>query len=411
MQIPAMLAFCSILIIALLIPWCSGLCKKNSHLIITVLALGAAFAARAWFINYQSGDYNTFLCKWVEYFRASGGFRGLSGSVGNYNLPYLYFLAAFSYLPINDLHLIKLLSIAFDVVLAFGIMKLTGVFTRSSGKRLAAYLITLLLPTVVINGAMWGQCDSIYVAFAVLAVFLVMTGRPNASMVCMALSFGFKLQAVFIMPLFLVMLFAGRIRIRNYLAFPLSYIILILPAALLGRPFKDAFLLYYNQAETVGAGLNYNSPSMYALFPNNLGASSVSALGIVITFLFMLLIILWAWNRRASLTDEALLGIALFLAVGIPFLLPHMHDRYFFLADVLTLVPAVLYVKYAPMTFFTSFASFLCYYAYLNQRYLLPISFGAIALIGVLLIILGFTAQRLSSQRPGKVRKKINVFF
>lgn len=408
MQIPTMLIFCLLLIIALLVPYCSGLCKKNSTLFITVLALGAAFAVRAWFMNYQSGDYNTFLCKWVEYFRISGGFRGLAGSVGNYNLPYLYFLAAFSYLPLSDLHLIKLLSIAFDILLAFSMLKLCGLFTRSPEKRLAAYLITLLLPTVVINGAMWGQCDSIYVAFAILSFYYVMSGHPNLSMVCIALSFGFKLQAVFIMPLYLVMLFAGKIRIRNYFVFPLSYLALILPAVLLGHPFKDAFLLYYNQAETVGAGLNYNSPSMYALISGSVNSSSVSALGVAVTFLFVLLVFLWAWNRRACLTDEALLGIALLFVVGIPFLLPHMHDRYFYMADVLTLLPAVLYVKYAPVTVFTSFASFLCYYSYLNQRYLLHPRYGAIALIAVLLILLAFTAQRLSSNRPQKINVTIS---
>lgn len=410
MQIPLMLVFCSILLISLIIPWREGLCRKNSTLLITVLALGIAFAARAWFMDYQSGDYNTFLCKWVQYFRDAGGFKGLSGSVGNYNLPYLYFLAAFSYLPLSDLHLIKLLSIVFDVVLAFGMMRLAGVFTRSPSKRLAAYLITLLLPTVVINSAMWGQCDSIYVAFAVLSIYYVLSGRPNVSMVCMALSFGFKLQAVFIMPLYFVLLFAKKIRIRNYLVFPLSYLIIILPAVLLGHPLKDAFLLYYNQAETVGSGLNYNSPSIFALIRGD-NASALSAIGVAVAFIFVLLIFLWAWNRRSCLTNEALLGIAVLFAVGIPFLLPHMHDRYFFMADVLTLMPAVLYAKYFPATVFTSFASFLCYYSYMNSRYLLHPRYGALALIAVLLIILGFTAQRLSSHRPENSRLKIKVIF
>lgn len=411
MQIPTMLLFCFILLAALIVPWREGLCKKSSRLIITVLALGIAFTARTVFINYQSGDYNTFLCHWVEYFRQNGGFKGLDGSVGNYNLPYLYFLALFSYIPLNDLHLIKLLSIIFDVVLAFGMMKLTGVFTRSADKRLAAYLITLLLPTVVINGAMWGQCDSIYTAFAVLAFWLVLSGRPNASMVCMALSFGFKLQAVFIMPLYAVLLFAGKIKLKNFLVFPLTYLILILPAVLMGRPFKDAFLLYYYQADTVGAGLNYNSPSLFAFVSGGVNTAALSAVAVAAAFLFVLLIFLWAWKRRSSLNDEALLGIALLFAVGIPFLLPHMHDRYFFMADVLTLLPAVLYAQYAPMTALTSFASFLCYYAYLSRHYLLTLNYGAAALVGVLLILLSFTAQRLNSNRPARSEQKINVTF
>ena len=230
-------------------------------------------------------------------------------------------------------------------------------------------------------------------------------------MVCMALSFGFKLQAVFIMPLYLVMLFAGKIKIRNYLVFPLTYFIEILPAVLLGRPLRDAFLLYYQQADTVGSGLNYNSPSMYALFKNDVNAFDISVIGVAITFLCVFLVFLWAWKRRGCLTNEALLGIALLFVVGIPFLLPHMHDRYFFMADVLTLLPAVLYAKYAPMPVFTGFASFLCYYSYLNQHYLLHPRWGAFALIGVLLMILAFTVQRMGSHRFENRPQKINVVF
>ncbi len=395
MQPEIMLIFAAVLIIALIIPWLEGLCKKSSHLIIVVVALALAFALRAWLIDFQSGDYNVFLSKWVEYFRSSGGFAGLSSSIGNYNLPYLYFLALFSYLPLNDLHLIKLLSILFDVILAFGMMKLCGVFTRSASKRLAAYLITLLLPTVVINGAMWGQCDSIYVAFAILAFWLVLSDKPKLSMVCMALSFGFKLQAVFIMPLYLVLLFAKKIKFRHYFIFPITYIVEIIPAVAMGRPFLDAFLLYFRQADTVGSGLNYNSPSMFALFSGSANVAALSALGIALAFLFVFLIFLRTWRHRDNLSSEALLGIALLFVIGIPFFLPHMHDRYFFMADVLTLLPAVLYARYAPVTILTSFASGICYYSYLNQAYLLPTRYGAIALIGVLIIVFTFTEERL----------------
>ena len=213
------------------------------------------------------------------------------------------------------------------------------------------------------------------------------------------------------MPLYAVLLFAGKIKLKNFLVFPLTYLILILPAVLMGRPFKDAFLLYYYQADTVGAGLNYNSPSLFAFVSGGVNTAALSAVAVAAAFLFVLLIFLWAWKRRSSLNDEALLGIALLFAVGIPFLLPHMHDRYFFMADVLTLLPAVLYAQYAPMTALTSFASFLCYYAYLSRHYLLTLNYGAAALVGVLLILLSFTAQRLNSNRPARSEQKINVTF
>jgi len=399
MEVQTMFIFGVILLIALLIPWFEGLLKKSHYLLIAVIALGLAFAIRGSLMNYRSGDYNTFLIHWVEHFRLNGGFNGFAQDIGNYNVPYLYFLALFSYLPLNDLYLIKLLSIAFDVVLAFGMMKITGLFTRSAPRRLAAYLITLLLPTVIINGAMWGQCDSIYTAFAVLAFWLILSDRPKLSMVCMALSFGFKLQAVFLMPIFLVMLFAKKIKIHHYFIFPLTYIVLIIPAVLFGRPFIKTLTLYFNQAHSIGTGLNYNSPSIFAMVSGDVSTAALSAVGVAAAFLFVIAILVWAWIRRDNLKNESLLGIAILFVVGIPLLLPHMHDRYFFMADVFTLLPAILYAGYAPVTLFASFASLLCYYSYFNLEYFLPLRYGTFALIAVLLVFFTFTAERIDSKR------------
>ena len=402
MDFHVIVIFGVVLLSALFIPFFEGLLKKQKYFWITVACIAAAFVLRGLMLDYQSGDYNVFLTKWVDYFRTNGGFAGLKDSIGNYNIPYLYFLALFSYSGIRDLYLIKLLSIAFDVVLAFGMMKLAGVYTRSLPRRLAAYLVTLLLPTVILNGAYWGQCDSIYASFAVLSLWLVLSGRPKSSMVCMALSFSFKLQAVFIMPLFLVMLFAGKIKFRHFFIFPLTYVLEILPAVLLGRPFKDALLLYFNQAETVGSGLNYNSPSIFAFVNGEINAAPVSVAGVAITFIFVFAILFWALSKRRHLGNHALMGIALLFVVGIPFLLPHMHDRYFFMADVLILLPAVLYTGFIPVAFFVSFASLLCYYSYLTQTYLMPLRYGALSLLGVLICLFIYTADKLNSRRYGR---------
>lgn len=398
LEIQSVIIFGVILIVAMLIPVFEGLVNSKGRYLFLVLGLAAAFAIRGLLMNYQSGDYNTFLSHWVEFFRLNDGFSGISQSVGNYNLPYLYFLALFSYLPLNDLYLIKLLSIAFDVVLAFGIMKIVSIYTFSENKRLAAYLITLLMPTVLLNGAYWGQCDSIYTAFAVLAIWCVMTEKPKSAMAFMALSFGFKLQAVFILPFFLIFLFTGKMKLRHLLVFPLTYIIEILPAVFLGRPITDAFMLYFNQANTVGSGLSYNSPSLFSIFKDITNVDAVSVIAIVWTFIYMLLILFWAWRKRYSISNESLLGLALLLVIGIPFLLPHMHDRYFFMADVLILVLAILYQRYAILTILVSFASLNCYYAYLNTAYFLPLSYGGFSLIVVMLILFRFTAESLATK-------------
>ena len=52
------------------------------------------------------------------------------------------------------------------------------------------------------------------------------------------------------------------------------------------------------------------------------------------------LLAVWFWLHRDDCSDRALVLAAALLAVAIPFFLPHMHDRYFFAADALTLALA-----------------------------------------------------------------------
>ena len=106
--------------LCMLILYFEGLLRRSSHVVTAAVLVVAAFGVRLACMSHVTLDYENFLAGWVQFFRENGGFRALSQSVGNYNVPYLYFLAAFSYSSMNDLYLIKLLSIFFDVMLAWG---------------------------------------------------------------------------------------------------------------------------------------------------------------------------------------------------------------------------------------------------------------------------------------------------
>lgn len=384
---------------ALVLLYVSGMLRRPEQVVICALLIAGAFVIRALCMSHVTLDYETFLSQWVKFYRENGGFAALGQKIGNYNLPYLYFLAFFSYIGINDLILIKALSVIFDVILAWAVMKLVGIFTRSHVKQLAGFFFALYLPTVVLNGAYWGQCDSIYSAFAVLAIYLALSGRGAAGMVCIAVSFAFKLQAVFIMPIFVVLLIGKRVKLWHFILFPVTYVVLMLPAVFAGYPLKDTITLYFDQMGTVGGGLNYNSSSIYAFANGVSNESLASALGIFAAFMLMAAVFAWAWARRTHLNDWAILGCAVILCVGIPYLLPHMHERYFFVADILTLVLAAAAPEFIAMPILTQFASLLGYHAYLKQRYLLPMSYGAAALAVVLICAVFFTSVKLRGSR------------
>ena len=369
---------------------------------VCALLISAAFCLRGLALDYETLDYQNFLTHWVAFFRDNGGFKALDTPVGNYNIPYLYFLALFSYSGIRDLYLIKLLSIFFDVILAWACMLLLGRYTQNRAVRLSCFFAVLFWPTVVLNGALWGQCDGIYVALAVLGIYLALSDRPVLSMICAALSFGFKLQAVFILPVYAVLWLQGKFKLRHFLVFPLSYVVLVLPAVLLGRPFMDTITLYLNQTGSVGDGLNYNSPSVFAFFDNVRDPSGAANFAIAAALFFMLAVLELCLIYRRRLNDRAVLGAVVLFAIGIPFLLPHMHDRYFFAADILTLVLSFVDVRFAAAAVLTQFASLLGYHAYLKMRYLLLMYHGARALILALLMEAVFFALSL-------IRKKFET--
>lgn len=384
---------------ALVLLYLTGVLKRPEHVVICAALIAGAFVIRGFCMNHVTADYETFLSQWVDYYRQNGGFAALGDKIGNYNLPYLYFLCLFSYIGINDLYLIKALSIVFDVVLAWGGMQLVGLLTRSTGKKLAAFFLILYWPTVILNGAYWGQCDSIYVAFAVLSIYLALKNRGAAAMICIAVSFAFKLQAVFVMPIFVVLLIGRRVKLWHFLLFPVTYVVLMLPAVLAGYPLLDTITLYFDQMGTVGSGLNYNSPSIYTFANGVANENLASALGILAAFMLMAAVFAWAFVRRRHLSDWAILGCAVVLAIGIPYFLPHMHERYFFAADILTLLLAVAAPEYLVLPILCEFASLLGYHAYLKMRYLLPMSYGAVALAIALAGAIIFTAAQLRSIR------------
>lgn len=388
----------------------AGLMKKPAYAAAAVILVILAFGARFAVLDYQTLDYQDFLSRWVDYFRRSGGFRALREQVGNYNIPYLYFLALFSYSSISDLYLIKLLSIFFDIILAWASMLLLGRYTQSPARRMGLFFTVLFLPTVFLNGSLWAQCDSSYVALAVLGIYLALDDRPVLSMVCAALSFGFKLQAVFILPVYAVLWMQGKFKWQHFLVFPAAYVVLVLPAVLLGRPFVETLTLYFNQTGSIGDGLNYNSPSVYSLFQYSLPEQYnelASQLGIIAAFVYLAVLLLICFFNRRRISDKAVLGAALLFAIGIPFLLPHMHDRYFFAADILSLILAFTAAEYFIAAVLVQFASLLGYHAYLKMRYLLLMDKGAAALIAALAVTSIFFYNSLCEKK--KKKRKINA--
>ena len=223
---------------------------------------------RYFMLSYQSEDFKNFLSPWFYELKEAGGLSGLANYPGDYNAPYMTILALLTYLKINPLISIKIISIIFDYILAFLVGKFVyDVISKDNNRKMLSILafgITLFLPTVVMNGALWAQCDVIYTTFLVLAFYFLYKDKTLFSFISLGLAFAFKLQFIFVLPVYIILYFRkNNFSILYFLIIPLVNFILCLPAIIAGKPIFECLLVYFNQTSTYKS-LNLNFPILYS---------------------------------------------------------------------------------------------------------------------------------------------------
>ena len=305
------------------------------------LFVGSAFLAcvifaRVSLLYYVSDDYEFFLDLWVKKLASLPVKEALSTPVGDYNMPYLYILLVFSRLNIDSMLLIKSLSCVFDVVLAFFVMKIVALGIKDRRLQLMAFLLTLAAPTVMINSAQWSQCDSIYVSFILISMYAALQGRGRLCSIMWTIAFCFKLQAVFILPALGIMLFAGKVKVRHLIWIPLIFIGSLLPAMLAGRSFASCLSIYANQTQSYGF-LFHNAPTIWRFF-EGADFESFSVVSVFVAGAAVILFIYICMTFLKELRLEDFVKIFFLSAMLVPYLLPRMHDRYFYMADILALI-------------------------------------------------------------------------
>lgn len=335
---------------------------KYNIYVIAAISL-AAIALRFAFFDYASPDYNNFLLPWMSELR-EGGFLALKTTSSNYNLPYLYLLALLSYIPAPDLILIKLLSIAFDFAIAFTMMGLVSDGEKGSYKPLIVFAATLLFPTFWLNSAVWAQCDSIYASFCLLSYANALKGKPARSVLYAGIALAFKLQAAFFLPVFGVLWIFKKVKIWHAVLFPLPYLITSLPAILLGWPVSRILGIYSDQVGLYSDYLTLNAPSVFALLQKP-PKHPFFEFGLAVTGLFVLFILILAFVKRHVADDKLISAFALATCMGVVWLLPTMHERYYYLAEVFVILFVALNTKRWYIAALVLFGSLAGYHAYL----------------------------------------------
>jgi Gpi18-like mannosyltransferase len=377
-------------------------------------ALAAALAAvlavviRVELYDFQSSDYRAFVAQWYDFIRANGGFAAMRHQFADYNVPYLYLIAGLTYLPVPVLAGVKTISVLGDLLLVFFVYKLVAVRHPRGWTAFGAAAVVALLPTVVTNGAMWGQCDSIYAAFGVGGLYFAVRSRPWLACVFFGVALAFKLQVVFLLPVLAVLVLRRRIPWAALLAVPATVVALDVPALLAGASPAGLLAVYLNQMGEYSQ-LTLNAANIYQLVDFGTHTDAVRNIAILVTGEAVAGLTLYAVTNRTPLTTARIVLLGTVFVVLLPFLLPAMHERYFYLADVLSVVVAFyLPRRLWPVPVLVQFASALSYVPFLAQgggrdgAAAVPFWILALAMLTALALLLWALTVR-PDREPGEV--------
>lgn len=312
--------------------------RSRDHVVL-VAVMCCAVIVRLPLFPFRSGDYDAYFAQWYAFITQHGGFAALRYDFANYNAPYLYLLALLTYTPIPALWGIKLISVAFDLALGWFTYRIVALHRPGTWWPVLAAGIVLFLPTVVMNGSLWGQADSIYSAFGVAGVYFVLRRRPWLACLCFGLAFAFKLQIIFLFPVLVLLAVRRRVPWPALLLVPGVYLLLDVPALLAGANVRELLTIYATQTGTYQQ-LTLNAPNVYQFLGGIGHTPMIRALGIEFTGLLLVALALPVVLRRIELTPTRIVLAATVSALVVPYFLPAMHERYFYLADVLTVIAA-----------------------------------------------------------------------
>ncbi len=352
--------------------------RKHYLWIIFAVILFVSIVIRVAFFKFLSGDMYHFLLPWLNHLKANGGLKALGNypwtniegvRAGDYPVSYITMLALMSYLPLDSMVSIKLLSVFFDYVLAFGAVLIIREFNKNWYFSLISFTVLVFFPTSILNSAVWGQCDQLYVALVVWTVWLLIRNRHFLAMLVLGLAIATKLQTTFFLPVLIFMWLSKKFKLRYLLVMFLAVFITFVPSYIAGAPFMMPFNMYRSQVGLY-TNANYGSGSMYAFFEFPKLYEGIKSAGIFIAFIMIGIALLVLFHHKVPATPKNVIFVSALFSLVSPFFLPHMHERYFYMADVFLIIYVLVFRRRYLYAALMSFSSLLTYTHFLTGQYI-----------------------------------------
>jgi len=329
---------------------------RSTVLVIACVLFVIAVTIRILNIHFLTGD-GALLSVWFVYLYEHG-FGGLATIDSDYGVTYLTLLWVTTKFGLGPITSVKLIAYVFDAALA----ALTYFILKDRGSSVQTSLLlaacALFIPTVILNGAIWGQCDVIYTVFCLASWLAATKNRQVAAWALFGIAMSFKIQAVFLLP-FLVLHYyrtnwdgaeRHKLLIVNRLsplAAVLSFFICQSPGLIAGRRLGDMlssyFVFFSSTSGNMKAIYRGGIANVWQLVGRETGPIIwITTTAVLFTFVLVLLLLLATLMRvkRGSLEEVYLLPVV--LMVMIPYFLPYMHERYFFAAEVFAAIFAFI---------------------------------------------------------------------
>lgn len=387
--------------LALLLLWSEGVLQRGTMAAWGVGGVLLALGIRWFVLPYDTAEGALLLAQWAAFFRSGGGFGALASPGCPYPLALQYFLALTSWVEYPALYLMKYLIFFAEIVLAWGCLRLASRFTKKHGPRLAVFLLVFLLPSGIINGGYAARGESLWCAFAVLAAERALADRPWQAVMLWALGLCFGSGAVLLLPVFLVLLFRGRMRPYHLLTMPAVFAAVIAPALWPDRPLGDVLLLFPPLSGLGERAAFQGSPGIYAVGDGAL--SPLVGLGAFAAFCAVLVWWLCMCGKRAE--DQTLAAALAFTGASAAMLLPWMGEDSLYAAEALCLVLCAVSRGMIPAAVCCSVVSLLAFCAAQFGGAFFPLAWGAVILLAVMVMLTIYMYKHAYRKSPRSRRR------
>jgi len=303
--------------------------------IILPVLLGIVGRAICW--TRRPPDMALFLEPWFNHIVRYGPIGAFRHPFSNYEPAYLYLLAvgSLAHNAFAAMTIIKIMSVAGTLFLTLAL----GDLLRAAGAKAVDALLLLILPSVIFNDALLAQCDALWAGCCLFALAAMIRGRTIRAMIWCGLAISFKAQAAFMAPVILGAMIGRRAPWWQWLIPAGVFLSTLTPAWLMGWPAADLLTVYVGQAKLDHLAGRLANPWILGTIYNEQAARTLFFLGNLAAAGAAVAIA--ALAARAVRDARQLILLAALSGTALPFLLPKMLERYYFLGDVMTLALAL----------------------------------------------------------------------